>query len=161
MIRIKSDKISWRYILILLRFTKTRLNMYCNKQIMRIYHSHLRLTPHNGWIQTLFLRILKNLNIEISTRPSESTSKMSQKLEKMRSRGFRDVWNFSIQSFETLTRFCGNTAFKIWNLTGPSERGPRDLWGSVLWRYTNLAIMWIFMILLKLVKSAFIKNQEP
>ena len=46
MIRIKSDKISWRYILILLRFTKTRLNMYCNKQIMRIHHSDWRPVPN-------------------------------------------------------------------------------------------------------------------
>ena len=101
-----------------------------------------------GWIQTLFLRILKSLNIEISTRPSDSASKMSQKFEKLRFRDFRDVWNFSIQSFLTLTRFCGNTVFQIWNLTGPSERGPRDLWGSVLWRYTDMAIMLIFMILI-------------
>ena len=55
---------------------------------------------------------------------------------------------FSIESFETLTRFCGNTAFCISNLTGPSERGPRDLWGSVLWRYTSMVILKVFRILL-------------
>ena len=43
----------------------------------------------NGWIQTLFLGILKSLNIGISTAPSESTSKMSQKLKNMMSRDFR------------------------------------------------------------------------
>ena len=33
----------------------------------------------NGSIQTLFLRILKSFNIQISEGPSESSSKMSQK----------------------------------------------------------------------------------
>ena len=50
----------------------------------------------NGWIQTLFLGILKSLNIEILTKPSESTSKMSQKLEKMRSRDFQKFLFFLI-----------------------------------------------------------------
>ena len=101
-----------------------------------------------GRIQTLFLGILKSLNIRITTAPSESTSKISQKLENMRSCDFRILWKFSIESFETLTRFCGNTAFCISNLTGPSERGPRDLWGSVLWRYTSMVILKVFRILL-------------
>ena len=50
----------------------------------------------NGWIQTLFLGILKSLNIRFLTAASESTSKMSHKLENMRSHDFRILRNFSI-----------------------------------------------------------------
>ena len=53
-------------------------------------------------------------------------------IENMRSRDFRIFWNFSILNFETLTRFCGNTVFRNYNLTGASERGPRDLVRVVL-----------------------------
>ena len=101
-----------------------------------------------GSIQTLFRGILKSLNILISTRPSDSSSKMSQKTENIRSRDCRNFHKFSIQSFETLTRFCGNTVCWIWNLTGPCERGRRDLYRLVLWRYTDMALIGVFMILL-------------
>ena len=101
-----------------------------------------------GSIQTLFRGILKSLNILISTGPSDSSSKMSQKTENIRSRDCRNFRKFSIQSFETLTRFCGNTVCLIWNLTGPCERGRRDLYRLVLWRYTDMALIGVFMILL-------------
>jgi len=67
---------------------------------------------NKGSIQTLFLGILKSLNIPIPNRPSETTSKMSHKLENMRSRDIRILGKFSVESFETLTRFCGNTVFR-------------------------------------------------
>ena len=102
----------------------------------------------NGWIQTFFLGILKSLNIGISIASSESTSKMSQKLKNIRSRDCRNFRKFSIQSFETLTRFCGDTVCLIWNLTGPCERGRRDLYRLVLWRYTYMALIGVFIILL-------------
>ena len=54
----------------------------------------------NGSIQTLFLGILKSLNIPIPTRSSESTSKMSQKLKNMRSCDFRILGNFQIKIFK-------------------------------------------------------------
>ena len=51
---------------------------------------------------------------------------------KMRSRDFRIFRNFSIKSFETLTRFCENTVICIEILTGVSERTGRDLVRLVL-----------------------------
>ena len=102
----------------------------------------------NGSIQTLFRGILKSLNILISTGPSDSSSKMSQETENIRSRDCQNFRKFSIQSFETLTRFCENTVCWIWNLTDSCERGHRDLVRLVLWRYTNMALIGVFIILL-------------
>ena len=102
----------------------------------------------NGSIQTLFRGILKSLNILISTGPSDSSSKMSQQTENIKSRDCQNFRKFSIQSLETLTRFCGNTVCLIWNLTGPCERGRRDLYRLVLWRYTYMALIGVFIILL-------------
>ena len=98
---------------------------------------------HIGPIQTLFPWNLKSLNLRIWIWPSESTSKMSQKLK---------IWGpvtfkkFSVQSFETLTHNCGKPVGRIKILTAASERGPRDLPLMVLWRYTNKVMIWIFMI---------------
>ena len=125
------------------KFTpKYSTNIHLNIRFMNI-----RWTM-NGSIQTLFRGILKSLNILISTGPSDSSSKMSQKTENIRSRDCRNFRKFSIQSFETLTRFCGNTVCLIWNLTGPCERGRRDLYRLVLWRYTYMALIGVFIILL-------------
>ena len=63
------------------------VNFWCKKTIP---------SPSIGSIQTLFLGFLKSFNIGISTTPSESTSKMSQKLKNMRSRDIRILWKFSI-----------------------------------------------------------------
>ena len=110
--------------------------------------THIDRKRDYGSIQTLFREILKSLNIVISTGPSDSSSKMIQKTENIRSRDCRNFRKFSIQSFETLTRFSGNTVCWNWNLTGPCERGRRDLFRLVLWRYTDMALIGVFMILL-------------
>ena len=57
------------------------------------------------------------ISIRNSTAASETTSKMSQKHEKMRSPDFGIFLNFSIESFKTLTRFCGHKFYFIWILT--------------------------------------------
>ena len=92
----------------------------------------------NGSIQTLFLWNLKSLNFEIWIKPSESASKMSQKPKIWGPVTFKKCSKFSIQSFETLTHNCGKTVNRIKILTCAYERGPRDLWRMVLWRYTKM-----------------------
>ena len=83
--------------------------------------------------------------------------KYESEIEIMRSPDFRIVLSFSIWNYETLTRFCGNTVFRNLNLTGASERGPRDLFRLVLWRYTNIVIIWVFMIPLNWSNRRFFK----
>ena len=94
---------------------------------------------NNGWIRTLFLWILKS------------------------SRDFRNFRNFTIWSLKTLTRFCGNTVCCIRNLTGPSEREPRDLgvYNALthnLWRLSNMAMMGVFLILLDRSNQVYQKS---
>ena len=72
-------------------------------------------TKRNGGTQTLFPRILKSLNTPISTRTSESWSKMSQKIENISSDflahfrlGFWCLsWNWNIHFFRILGK-------KVW-----------------------------------------------
>ena len=42
----------------------------------------LRTSLDKGWIQTLFLQILKSLNFKISTKPLDSPSQISLELKK-------------------------------------------------------------------------------
>ena len=99
-----------------------------------------------GLIQTLFLWNLKSFNFGIWTRPLETTSKMSQKPKIWRPVTFKKCSKFSVQSFGTLTHNCGKSVVRIKLLTGASERGLRDLPLMVLWRYTNIVTIWVFMI---------------
>ena len=109
-------------------------------------YQELMLHCINGPIQTLFLRNLKSLNWRIWTRPSESTSKMVQKPKIWGLVTFKKCSKFWVQSFETLTHNCGKNIGRSWILTSASERGPRDVWRVVLWRYTNMVMIWVFMI---------------
>ena len=86
------------------------------------------------------------MNLRILTRPWESTSKMSQKPKIWGPVTFKKCWKFSVQSFGTLTHNCGKSVVRIKLLTGASERGLRDLPLMVLWRYTNIVTIWVFMI---------------
>ena len=110
-----------------------------------------------GPIQTLFLRNLKSLNWRIWTRPSESTSKMVQKPKIWGLVTFKKCSKFWVQSFETLTHNCEKTVVRIKILTSASERGPRDLLLMVLWRYTDMVMIWVFMIPLNLWNWRFFK----
>ena len=140
--------------------TKTMLSNFMKSiYIFNIFH-HLRAVNENkgkvwkgkilaprelGPIQTLLLWNQKILNFGVRTRPLESASKMIQK-SKLWGSMTRNFLDFSIWNFETLTRFCGNTVFWILNLTCASARAPRDLVRLVLWRYTNMVMIWVFMI---------------
>ena len=99
-----------------------------------------------GPIQTLFLWILKSLNFGIWTWPSESTSKMSQESKIWDPVTFKKCSKFWIQSFDTLTHNCEKPVRSTLILTGASKRGPRDVLRKVLWKYTNMVIIWVFMI---------------
>ena len=86
------------------------------------------------------------MNLRIPIRPWESTSKMSQKPKLRGLVTFKKYSKFSVQSFGTLTHNCGKPVGRIKILTSASERGPRDLPLMVLWRYTNIVMIWVFMI---------------
>ena len=88
------------------------------------------------------------MNFGIWTRPSEFTSKIIQKSKIWGLVTFKKYSKFSIESYETFTHDCEKTVICIKILTSASEREPRDLGGSVLWRYTDMFIRWVFMILL-------------
>ena len=82
---------------------------------------------------------------------------MSQKLKIWGPVTFRKCSKFWVQSFETLTHNCEKTVGRIKILTGASERSPRDLWRMVLWRYTNIVMIWVYMIPLSWWNQLFFK----
>ena len=68
-----------------------------------------RIFVSNGWIQTLFLWILKSSNFGISTISSDSQSKMSQESKKIRSRDRRIFEKNPYYEIKTLTHNNVNT----------------------------------------------------
>ena len=103
----------WSYILVKIEYFQLRLVVYFD----RILWSDSNFIPMDS----------KKFELRISTRPWESTSKMSQKPKIWGPMTFKKCSQFSVQSLGTLTHNCGKPVVHIKILTGASERRPRDL----------------------------------
>ena len=76
-----------------------------------------------------------------STDNSESDGIYPISIRQDLSKAQKSIYNIPTKSYHTV--------FRNWNLTGAFDRGPRDLVRLVLWRYTSVVIIWVFMISLK------------
>ena len=85
------------------------------------WNSRPKACMRNGWIQTLFLWILKSSNFGIPTISSDSQSKMSQESKKIRSRDRRIFEKNPYYEIKTLTHNNVNTVSDRSNWTGSSD----------------------------------------
>ena len=114
-----------------------------------------------GWIQTLFLWILKSSDFGISTISSDSQSKMSQESKKIRSRDRRIFEKNPYYEIKTLTHNSVNTISDKRNWTGSSDSACdllllTEVWWRhdyVIWRNYEKSIFWTWAILELLMKQ--------